>query len=313
MTRMYFIIKTNLDLNNSYTSNDVVAHSGGGIANAQNVLLAAVKTFVAEISGMEMASSLKVIDIHSFDQIVEPIIDTILLYRLDVEPHYIHVWQRKSAVVPGRLYGQSVDTIFRRIKIFSMCEYNAVSGVPPPPPKSKTESNENLVPFGPSGIKIPEKNTMAPIADVIASLKSSPIFIRKYNESIGSVPKPIPGPRKRISGFSSKNNSPSRFETSIVTEIPLEVRTENPIETQTESLTEVQTESPIETQTESPIEIQMEFPTEVLTELPTEISAGIDAGVLTIQTESPKEIQPGFQIEIPIEFYYQQPIGIIPF
>jgi hypothetical protein len=57
----------------------------------------------------------------------------------------------------------------------------------------------------------------------------------------------------------------------------------------------------------------MEFPTEVLTELPTEISAGIDAGVLTIQTESPKEIQPGFQIEIPIEFYYQQPIGIIPF
>jgi hypothetical protein len=207
---MYFIIKINVDPNGSYMSSEIVSHAGGTITSAQNVLLTAVKSYVGEIWGVETANAIKVIDIHSFDQVSEPIIDSVLLYRLDVDPHHIHIYQRKSLVIPGRFYGQIAAADFRKIRIFSLVEYNKMSNIPPPPmPKNSTqEIPEVMVEYGPAKVRVPEKNTVAPIADVIAALKTSPFFIKKYAESLNEIPPTIPHRKKsQTNVFQVKNST----------------------------------------------------------------------------------------------------------
>lgn len=237
---MHFVLKTNIDTNSgSFISNEIVGHVSSGIAAAQAQLINCIKTFVTELAGKDMANSLKVIDIHSMDQVSEPIIDTLLLYRLESDPHTIHVYQRKSSVVSGSLWGEKIKVDFNKIKIFSLVEYDKVS--PPPPPPSRSQSERTLTISHKSPIPTETKHKTAEIDlspskdDLILSLKSSPIFKKKFEESLGRSES-----SKRII------NSPPR-KIIMMPHTPLSVGPTTVVEmevvTETESLSESVSES----------------------------------------------------------------------
>jgi len=192
---MHFIIKNNIDLDGSFQSNEIVGHTTTGIASAQSQLLSSIRTYVTELAGKEMANSLKIIDIHSFSQVSEPIIDTLLLYRLETDPHSIHVYQRKSSIMPGNLWGEKIKIDFNKIKIFTLVEYDRVSAPPPPPFRSQSE-RELSIKSGLTDSSSPSKTSdnlrSSPkgksdiSVDLIQSLKSSPVFKKKFEESNGS-------------------------------------------------------------------------------------------------------------------------------
>lgn len=116
MLVMQFVIKNNIDKRGAYVSNEIVAHSA---TDNTNVLDNAVVAFARSHGGNDV-----VIDVHSLDQIVEPLTDTMLLYRVIDVPNQIHVYQRISEQVSGYIYGQSTVTEFIKINVFELAKYD---------------------------------------------------------------------------------------------------------------------------------------------------------------------------------------------
>jgi len=133
---MFFVIKNNIDKNGSYVSCEMVAHS----TDAEKILENAVMSFVAFEGGQKMLENVKIIDVHSLNQVAEPLIDTILLYRVIAEPNQVHVYQRISRQVPGYVFGQSIVPEFTRIKIFELVKYGGeIADELPVPPVTITD------------------------------------------------------------------------------------------------------------------------------------------------------------------------------
>ena len=181
---MYFIIKINIDDKGLFVSSDMVSHTNAGIISAQQLLLKETKAYVAELAGIVVADGIKIIDIHSFNQVNEPIIDSVLVYRLELDPHRLHIYQRQSKITSGLIYGKAITTEFRKIKIFELVEYtNLILEVGNFESNTKTKKQIDMVPHGPANIKVPKTLTISPMCDLISSLKSSPMFKKKYSES----------------------------------------------------------------------------------------------------------------------------------
>jgi hypothetical protein len=180
---MHFVIKININDKELFTSSELISHTTGGLVKAQNLLLTEAKAYISELSGTACANEIKIIDIHSFDQVSEPILDSVLLYRLDIDPCRLHIYQKKSKIIPGRVYGQSIMSEFRKVKIFELVEYIRLSAdgntTPIQIPKML-----DMVGHGPANIQVPKPLTLAPMADLLVSLKSSPKFRQRYDESI---------------------------------------------------------------------------------------------------------------------------------
>jgi hypothetical protein len=119
MTRMFFVIKNNIDKSGSHVSAEIVSHA----SSAEKILENTVTEFVAYEGGREMAENIKIIDIHELTQVAEPLIDTILLYRVTSIPNQIHVYRRGSREVPGYVFGPTIVSEFTRIKIFELVKY----------------------------------------------------------------------------------------------------------------------------------------------------------------------------------------------
>uniref|UniRef100_A0A6C0C746 Uncharacterized protein n=1 Tax=viral metagenome TaxID=1070528 RepID=A0A6C0C746_9ZZZZ len=136
---MFFVVKNNIDKNGGYVSGEIVAHASD--VAPENMLENAVLAFVAYTKGQEMIENMKIIDAHSLNQVAEPLVDTILLYRIISEPNQIHVYQRISRQVPGYVFGQSIVPEFTRIKIFELVKYAAEVELPI---ETKTPTVETL-------------------------------------------------------------------------------------------------------------------------------------------------------------------------
>ena len=185
---MYFIIKNNIDKNGCFISGEIVDYVSSEtvpeITIAKKKLENTVILLVADECGKKMSENIKIIDVHSLDQVAEPLIDCMLLYRINDNPNQIHVYHRITKQVSGYVYGQTTASEFTRINIFELIMYNGFVI-----PESNTVISKptivdiEMVQFGPSNVKIPKKMTQSPICDMISALKTSPMFL-KYKGSI---------------------------------------------------------------------------------------------------------------------------------
>jgi hypothetical protein len=151
-----------------------MSHVSSNITLAQYQLLKEAKIYLSELAGSNVANTMKIIDIHSFDQITEPVIDSILVYRLGIDAHRLHIYQRKTMQVPGRLYGQTLVTEFKKVKIFELIEYtNPISQKITNNKLNLSTEQPEMVFHGSTNIQVPKYLTMAPMTNVLSSLKTS--------------------------------------------------------------------------------------------------------------------------------------------
>lgn len=177
---MYIIKKIELD-NGMYKSSKIIDHTTKKIATALMLLETNVRNFVKEEFGTKAYEQSKIIDIHQIDQVCEPIVDSMLLYRLSDDPHSIHIYQRRTEVIDQSGWfttGKVSQTTFKRTHIFELDEYTGLS-----PDEASSSSTNNyephveMVAIGPNKkIKIPKEMTTIPMFDLIDELKKSDRF-----------------------------------------------------------------------------------------------------------------------------------------
>jgi len=168
---MHFVIKNNINKEGQYLSGEIVGDTTGDISRATSLMEKIIIDFVKDEFGKQHSDSCKIIDVHSLDQVAEPLIDGIRLYRIDTEPQRINVYQRISKQVSGYVYGQMVQTEFYRINIFDILSYKNIISPPPAP-------IPEMVKLGSANIEYPKEMTLSPICDLIEALKSSPKFLK---------------------------------------------------------------------------------------------------------------------------------------
>lgn len=180
---MYFIKRITFDDKQMYISSKIVSHTNKSIASAIVLLENSVKDFVKEERGRDATEQSKIIDIHNLDQICEPLIDCILLYRLESDPHKILVYQKRTMIkqVPGWAWGTSeaISKSFYKTDVFELEEYDKISTNVPPPPPMFTEEKQiqvEMVPHGPANVKVPKQLTISPMCNLLSDLKNSPKF-----------------------------------------------------------------------------------------------------------------------------------------
>ena len=178
---MYFINKIMINNKGQYVDCEIVDHTSKTISVALPLLETCAKRFINKECGEQISATAKVIDIHDFNQVSEPLIDTMLIYRLVSDPHHLHIYQRKTSIVSGTFYGKSTAIEFNKVKIFSLKEYNKINEQDCAIEQA-TDPVE-LVAFGPSKIKIRKEMTMAPMCNIITELKNSKKFKEKLTIS----------------------------------------------------------------------------------------------------------------------------------
>ena len=124
---MYFVKRIIVNLGSSYGSSQIVAHTNKTISVAKTLLEETVKNYVREEKGRDALEQCKILDIHDLTQVSEPLVDGILLYRLENDPHRILVYQRKSSVVPSKSWMwatiEAIVPTFCLTNIFELEEY----------------------------------------------------------------------------------------------------------------------------------------------------------------------------------------------
>ena len=181
---MYFIKKITIDELSLYRSSEIVDHTNKTISTAILLLEKSVQTFVKEEYGRITGEKIKIIDIHSISQVNEPLIDTILLYRLEGNPHRIMVYQKKTVIEKVKGWWGENDTPiyhFRLIHYFELEEYNKMNYITQTSHNGQIETQyeikEEMVHVGQTGLQIPKRITSAPICNVLDELKNSPKFV----------------------------------------------------------------------------------------------------------------------------------------
>lgn len=186
---MYIIKQITVD-DEVYISSKVVDCIKDELTSSMIVILEGhVKDLVKEEFGAQIASESKVIDINSFNQINEPKIDTILLYRLENEPSKIYVYQRRTKLVKTTSWTYSVVettvSTFKRTHIFeieSAPNFFVNKGLdqlpiaPTPPPINTFK----FLAIGPAGIKIPHQIAMTEMTNVLEELVANDKFKKLY-------------------------------------------------------------------------------------------------------------------------------------
>lgn len=174
---MYYIQKITFDEKGQKLNPQIIDHTNGTISVALALLEECVRSFILTECGNQAAKDMKIIDIKGFNQVCEPLIDTILVYRHDVDPHTLHLFQRKSKVVPGWAWGESAIKEFKQTEMFIITEYNKIS---------TNEISNSVIATSPSiemiqvgRITIPKKFTQSPMCDLINQLKKNERFQKR--------------------------------------------------------------------------------------------------------------------------------------
>jgi hypothetical protein len=80
------------------------------------------KKYVSDECGNQISHKMEIIDVHTVYQIDEPLIDTMIIYRIGSDSNRLHVYQRKTKIAPGFIYGYSSYSEFKRVAIFEIEE-----------------------------------------------------------------------------------------------------------------------------------------------------------------------------------------------
>ncbi|XWV24634.1 hypothetical protein QJ856_gp1150 [Tupanvirus deep ocean] len=180
---MYFIKKITLKDGKEYVSSQIVGHTKNKIAGALVLLDSVAREFVKEEYGAKAYEQSKILDIHKIEQVCEPIVDGMLLYRLNDDPHRVHVYQRRTEVIDQNGWFSSAKIPVPQFKRTHIIELEQCESV------SISETNANIasaipsvemVPLGPAGIKVPKPMTVAPICDLIDELKKCARFKARF-------------------------------------------------------------------------------------------------------------------------------------
>ena len=207
---MYFILKTTVDETQQPIGFDIVNYTNKTISTAIILLETSVRAYIKEECGKQAAIDARIIDIHNLDQAYAEV-DGMLIYRLGADSQTLHVFQRKTVTVPGKVFGYSLVPTFRRVQIFTLLEKPNISSIDTSclaPVLPQVE----MVAVGPARIKIPKIMTMAPMIDVIEQLKKSAKFQKCFEMLDTSKPaNPIKLPVKNIptaQPVQTKQNTP---------------------------------------------------------------------------------------------------------
>jgi len=167
---MYIIKKIAVD-NSTYVSSSTVDLVATTISTAKKALENAAKNFVLEECGRQAFEHAKILDIYNSDQIHQPEIDCILLYRLSDDPDKIHVYQRKTELVKqSGWFGISEIPVptFKRTHIFELEESQSI--ILDVKHKKEIEIEEtDFVDLG--KLRVPKKMT-----EIISQMKENPMF-----------------------------------------------------------------------------------------------------------------------------------------
>ena len=176
---MYFIKKIDIDDGHKYQNSTLVAHTNKQISHARTLLEETVRTFVQDECGKGAMDKFKIIDIHSIDQVNEPLIDSMLVYRLENNPHCILVYQKKTIATKIKGWWSETDTIEAKFRLrcyFELEEYANLNYDVSTNHKIITDDKE-MVSSGPSGVKIPKIMTEAPHSMLLDELKNHKKYV----------------------------------------------------------------------------------------------------------------------------------------
>jgi hypothetical protein len=178
---MYIIKKITVNGEN-YQSSKIIEHTNKKITSALILLENCARNFVKEEFGIKSFEQAKILNIHKIDQVCEPIVDGMLLYRLNDDPHRIHVYQRRSEVIDlnGWFSKSKVSQAqFKRTHIFELEEYARLGIGNDFDPISVIPQIE-MIPIGSAGIKIPKLMTIGPMVNLFDELKKSDKFKARF-------------------------------------------------------------------------------------------------------------------------------------
>uniref|UniRef100_A0A6C0LS69 Uncharacterized protein n=1 Tax=viral metagenome TaxID=1070528 RepID=A0A6C0LS69_9ZZZZ len=169
---MHLIIKILVD-NDKYISSEIMDHFVEIVDN-QTKLEFVVKNYIKDIYGKLSVENLNIIDVHSLDQVAEPLIDCVLIYRVNNDISKLHVYHRLSKTVSGLMWNSVVST-FKKIAIFELSQYNEIN---------KISKNDNIF----DNLLI-VKNSEDTLRPVISKAKSETSLVKeiKLNEVISAM------------------------------------------------------------------------------------------------------------------------------
>jgi hypothetical protein len=194
---MYFIKRIKIDDKQHYQSSEIINHTMNTLTDALLLLEKCIRDFIKDERGREASEQTKIIDIQNINQINEPLLDCIQLYRLENNPNQIFVYQKYTTLVKSTSWvGTTRDSTvskFRETDIFEL-EYvkhlsNPIQNIIIQHDININSSNNNrkpnnanveMVAIGSSNVKIPKPMTLSPIRDMINELKQSPKFKSQF-------------------------------------------------------------------------------------------------------------------------------------
>jgi len=178
---MYIIKLITLKDNKEYISSKVVECTDKKISAALILLDNVARNFVKKKFGENAYEQSKVLDIHKIDQICEPLVDGMLLYRLNDDPHRIHIYQKITEVIDQNGWfstSKVPQSQFKKTHIFEL-EESSVIGLAEANVSSVIPKVE-MVPIGPAGVKVPKPMTIAPMCNLINELRDCAKFKAQY-------------------------------------------------------------------------------------------------------------------------------------
>ncbi len=201
---MFFIIKIDFDEKGYFQSFSIQNKSLDDATEAYKTLVNTVKAYVSQECGEKAGADAQVIEIRKIDQVNEPLIDGILLYKLSdvlIKSWYINEKHLFKQLLDG-FFGQSntLTTKFGKTCLFELVEYefdvNQLFKTLPKKkfPKVNTDSEtkssghfndlHEMVPYGKSNINVPKIMTVKPMSELIRELKDNKFFKSRFNPEI---------------------------------------------------------------------------------------------------------------------------------
>ena len=195
---MYFIKKITFDPKKNYQVSKIINHTNKTISVALKLLESSVREYVYDECGRDASTQTLITDIDKIESVIEPMLDGIVLYRLESDMFRIFVYQKKTIATKGWI-GAKISSTFFLTNIFELEEYAN-------PIESSNNSintqikSDTLAPIGemvavgPAKVKIPISMTVAPMSNLIEELKKSSKFksrleaISKISEEESKIP-----------------------------------------------------------------------------------------------------------------------------
>jgi hypothetical protein len=178
---MYFVVRQTHDNNKI----KIVGHAHSDTKIALQSLERCCKKYVSGQQGKQFGQDISVINIATLQDITQPLVDKMLIYRVNDDVSNLYVYCRATNVIPGLIYGRTVCVTFNKMATFSVLPYNdlSLSNISSQiPTNTFTQISPPSIPAPPSmtppKLHIPPTKTQsAPnFSDIMDELRRSPHF-----------------------------------------------------------------------------------------------------------------------------------------